>query len=180
MAHKWARCYITLAALGGSRPFQSGRQNKKWPTSGQGGYITPTAWGGPHRFGAQGLSEVAHEWARWLRHPCRLGGSQPLQSAGQNQRWPTSGEGGYITPAARGVPKASWRGAQSEVAHKLASGYITAWGIPSASQRGTESESEVAHKWARWLNNPCRLGGPHRFRAGGRITGGPQADKVAT
>ena len=29
------------------------------------------------------------------------------------------------------------------------------------------AESEVAHKWARWLYNPCRLGGPHRFRAGG-------------
>ena len=28
----------------------------------------------------------------------------------------------------------------------------------------------MAHKWARWLHNPCRLGGPHRFRAGGRIT----------
>ena len=39
---------------------------------------------------------------------------------------------------------------------------------------------EVAHKWATWLHNPCRLGGPHRFRAGGRIRGGPQVGKVAT
>ena len=38
----------------------------------------------------------------------------------------------------------------------------------------------VAHKWARWLHNPCRLGFPHRFRAAGRIRGGPQAGKVAT
>ena len=37
-------------------------------------------------------------------------------------------------------------------------------GVPTASERG--AESEVAHKWARWLHNPCRLGGPHRFRAG--------------
>ena len=29
---------------------------------------------------------------------------------GQNQKWPTSGLGGYITPAARGVPTASERG----------------------------------------------------------------------
>ena len=29
-------------------------------------------------------------------------------------------------------------------------------------------KSEVAHKWAWWLRNPCRLGGPHRFRARGQ------------
>ena len=43
-----------------------------------------------------------------------------LQSGGQNQMWPTSGQGGYITPAAWGVPTASERGAESEVAHKWA------------------------------------------------------------
>ena len=42
------------------------------------------------------------------------------------------------------------------------------------------AESEVAHKWARWLHNPCRLGGPHQFRARGRIRCGPQVGKVAT
>ena len=46
------------------------------------------------------------------------------------------------------------------------------------SERG--AESEVAHKWARWLQNPCRLGGPLRFGAGGRIRSGPQVGKVAT
>ena len=48
----------------------------------------------------------------------------------------------------------------------------------SHSDRG--SESEVAHKWARWLHDPCRLGGPHRFGAGGRIKSGAQVGKVAT
>ena len=52
-------------------------------------------------------SEVAHKWARWLHNLCRFGGSSPLQSGGQNQRWPTNGQGGYITPAALGVPTAS-------------------------------------------------------------------------
>ena len=80
------------------------------------------------------------------------GGSPLLQSGGQNQKWPRSGQGGYITPAASGVPTASERGA----------------------------ESEVAHKWVRWLHNPCRLRGPHCFRAGGRIRSGPQVGKVAT
>ena len=43
-------------------------------------------------------------------------------------------------------------------------GHITpaAWSVPTASERG--AESQVAHKWARWLHNPCRLGGPHRGR----------------
>ena len=49
---------------------------------------------------------------------------------------------------------------------------------PNPAERGTESE--VAHKWARWLHNPCCLGDPHRFRAGGRIRGGPQVGEVAT
>ena len=165
---------------GGSPPLQSGGQNQKWPTSGQGSYITPAAWGVPTASEQGAESEVAHKWARWLHHPCRLGGphrfraggrirsdpqvgkvatsplppggSPPLQSGGQNQKRPTSGHSGYITPAA--------------------------WGVPTASERG--AESEVAHKWARWLHNPCRLGGPHRFRAGGRIRSGPQVGKVAT
>ena len=94
--------------------------------------------------------------------------------------WPTKGQGGYINLAAWGVPTASERGAESEVAHKWAGGYITcaAWGVSTASEQG--AESEVAHKWARWLHNPCRLGGLHRFRAGGRIRSGPQKGKVAT
>ena len=38
------------------------------------------------------------------------------KGGGQNQKWPTNGQGGYITPAAWGVPTASERGAESEVA----------------------------------------------------------------
>ena len=51
-------------------------------------------------------------------------------------------------------------------------------GSKVASERG--AGSKVANKWARWLHNPCRLGGPHRFRAGGTIRGGPEVGKVAT
>ena len=53
-----------------------------------------------------------------------------------------------------------------------------AWGIPTASERGTESE--VAHKWARWLHNLCQLRRPHRFKARSSIKRGPQVGKVAT
>ena len=76
----------------------------------------------------------------------RMVGAVLLITVPPNQKWPTSGQGGYITPAA--------------------------WGVPTASE--WRVESEVARKWARWLHNPCRLGGPHRFRAGGRIRSGPQ------
>ena len=123
--------------------------------------------------------QVAHKWAKWLPHPCRIGdphrfraggkirkgpqvgkmatsplpyrGSPPLQSGGQNQKRPTSGQNGYLTPAVSGIPTASERGAKSE----------------------------VAHKWAKWLPHPCRIGDPHRFRAGGKIRSGPQVGKVA-
>ena len=58
--------------------------------------------------------------------------------------------------------------------------YMTpaAWGVPTTSERG--AESEVAHKWAKWLHDPCRPGGSHPFRVGGRIRGGQQVGRVAT
>ena len=164
----------------GSPPLHSGGQNQKWPTSGQSGYLTPAVSGIPTASERASKSEVAHKWAKWLPHPCRLGdphrcraggkirsgpqvgkvatsplpyrGSPPLQSGGQDQKWPTSGPNGYLTPAILGIPTASQRGAKSE----------------------------VAHKWAKWLPHPCRLGDPHPFRAGGKIRSGPQVGKVAT
>ena len=69
----------------------------------------------------------------------------PLQSGKQNQKWPINGQGGYITPAASGIPAASKRGAKSE----------------------------VGHKWARMLHHPCRLGDSLRFKAEGKIRSGP-------
>ena len=164
----------------GAPPLQSGGQNQKWPTSGQIGYLTPAVSGIPTASERGAKSEVAHKWVKWLPHPCRIGephrfraggkirsgpqvgematstlpyrGSPPLQSGGQNQKWPTSGQIGYLTPAVSGSPTASERGAKSE----------------------------VAHKWANWLPHPCRIGEPHRFRAGGKIRSGPQVGEMAT
>ena len=164
----------------GSPLLQSGGQNQKWPNCGQSGYLTPAVSGIPTAAERGAKSEVAHKWARWLPHPCCLGdprrfraggkirsgpqvgkvatsplpyrGSPALQSRGQNQKWPTSGQSGYLTPAATGIPTAARRGAKSE----------------------------VAHKWSNWLPHPCRIGDPHRFRAGGKIRSGPQVGKVAT
>ena len=249
----------------GSPPLQSEGQNQKWPTKGQNAYLTPAVSGIPTASERGAKSEVAHKWANWLPHPCRIGdprrfrargkitsgpqvgkvatsplpyrGSPLLQSGGQNQKWPTSGQIGYLTPAVSGIPTAAERGAKSEVAHKWANGLPHPWrigdphrfraggkirsgpqvgematsplpyrgspplqsggqnqkwptsgqigyltpavsGIPAASERG--AKSEVAHKWANWLPHPCRIGDPHRFRAGGKIRSGPQVGKVAT
>ena len=119
----------------GSPPLQSGGQNQKWPRSGQSGYLTPAVLGIPTAAERGAKSEVAHKWAKWLPHPCRIGdpqrcraggkirsgpqvgkvatsplpywGSPPLQSGGQNQKWPTSGQSGYLTPVVSGIPIAA-------------------------------------------------------------------------
>ena len=220
----------------GSPPLQSGGQDQKWPTCGQSGYITPAVpriptasergaksevahlwakWlrhpcrlGDPHRFKAGGKSEVAHLWAKWLRHPCRLGdphrfraggkirsgpqvgkvatpplpsrGSPPLKSGGGNQKWPTCGQSGYVTPAVSGIPSASEQGAKSEVAHKWAKWLRHPCRLGDPPRCTAGGKSEVAHKWAKWLCHACRLGDPHRLRAGGKIRIGPLVGKVAT
>ena len=142
--------------------------------------LTPAVSGIPTASERGAKSEVAHKWAKWLPHPCRIGdphrcraggkirsgpqvgkvatsplpyrGSPPLQRGGQKRKWPTSGQNGYLTPAVSGIPTASERGAKSE----------------------------VAHNWAKWLPHPCRIGDPHRCRAAGKIRSGPQVGKVAT
>ena len=85
---------------------------------------------------------MAHKWDGWLHNPCRLGGPHRFKAGAQNHKWPTSGWDGYITRPS--------------------------WGVPTASKWG--AQSRVAHKWARWLHNLYRLGGPHCFTTGGRIS----------
>ena len=238
--HKWPTCgqsgYVTPAVSGAPTASERG-QNQKWPTCGQSGCVTPAVSGIPTAAQRGEKSEVAHLWAKGLRHPCRLGDPHRCRAGGGNQKWPTCGQSGYVTPAVSGIPTASERGGKSEVAHKWAkwlrhpcrlgdphrftaggkirsgpqvgkvatsplpsrgspplqswegnqkwptcgqSGYVTpaVSGIPTASERG--GKSEVANKWAKWLRHPCRLGDPKCCRAGGEIRGGPQVGKVAT
>ena len=102
----------------GSPRLQSGGQNQKWPTCGQSGYVTPAVSGIPTASERGAKSEVAHLWAKWLRHPCRLGDPHRCRAGGGNQKWPTCGQSGYVTPAVSGIPTASERGAESEVVPK--------------------------------------------------------------
>ena len=204
----------------GSAPLQSRGQNQKWPTSGQGGFVTPAVSEIPSASERGANSEVAHLWAKWLRHHCRLRDPHRFRAGGENQKWSTYRQSGYTTPAVSGNPTASQRRAKSQMAHLWANwlrqsgrfvgkvapsplpsrgspalqsrgenqkrptygqtGYVTPAlsGIPTASHRG--AKCEVAHKWAKWLRHPCRLGDPHRFRAGGKMRSCPQVGKVAT
>ena len=198
VAHLWARWLRHPCRLGDPHRFRAGRQNQKWPTCGQGGYVTPAVSGIPTASergdkirsgplvgkvatsplpsrGSPPLqsggtkSEVAHLWARWLRHPCRLGDPHRFRAGGQNQKWPTCGQGGYVTPAVSGIPTASERGDKirsGPLVGKVATSPLPSRGSPPLQSGGTKSE--VAHLWARWLRHPCRLGDPHRFRAGGQ------------
>ena len=112
--------------------------------------------------------------------PLPYRGSPPLQSGGQNQKWPTSGQIGYLTPTVSGSPTAAERGAKSEVTHKWAKWLPHPCRIKEPHRCRAGGKSEVAHKWAKWLPHPCRIGDPHRFRAGGKIRSGPQVGKMAT
>ena len=95
---------------------------------------------------------MAHKGASWLPHSCRIGDPHRCRAGGKIRSRPQEGQIGYLTPAVSGIPAASERGAKSE----------------------------VVHKGANWLPHPCRMGDPHRFRAGGKIRSRPQVGKLAT
>ena len=180
MAHQWAKWLRHPCRLGDPHRFRAGGKIRKRPSCGESGYVTPAVSEIPTASERGAKSGVAHKWSKWLRHPCRLraphrlrgGGkirsgplvrkpatsplpsreSPPLKSGGQNQKRPTSGQNGYVTPAVSGIPTASER----------------------------EAKSEVAGLWAQWLRHICRLGDPPRFTAGGEIRSGPVVSEMAT
>ena len=96
-------------------------------------------------------------------------GSPSIPNWGENQKWPTSGQNGYVTPSVSGIPTAAERG--GEITNGLQVGKVATSPL---------AKSEVAREWAKWLRHPCHLVDPHRCRAGGKIRTGPQVGKVAT
>ena len=56
--------------------------------NGQGGYITLAASGIPTASKRGAKSEVAHKWARWLHHPCRLRDPHRFRAGGKIRSGP--------------------------------------------------------------------------------------------
>ena len=165
----------------GSPPLQSGGQNQKWPTIGQIGYLTPAVLGIPTASQRGDKIRSGPQAGKLATSALPYRGSPALQSRGQNQKWPTSGQSGYLTPAVSGIPTASERGDKirsGPQVGEMATSPLPYRGSPTLQSGGIKSE--VAHKWANWLPHPCRIGDPHRFRAGGKVRSGPQVGKVAT
>ena len=237
MAHKVGKLATSPLPYRGAPPLQSGGLNQKWPTkwanwlphpcrigeplrcragdkirsgpqSGQIGYLTPAVSGSPTAAERGTKSEVAHKvgklatsplpyrgapplqsggqnqkwptkWANWLPHPCRIGEPHRCRAGGKIRRGPQSGQIGYLTPAVSGSPTAAERGAKSEVAHKV--GKLATSPLPyrgaTPLQSGGQNQKWPT-KWANWLPHPCRIGEPHRCRAGGKIRSGPQSRQI--
>ena len=102
------------------------------------------SWGSPPLQSGGGGSEVAHKRAEWLPHPCRLEDPHRCRAGLKIRSGPQVG--------------------------KVATSPLPSRGSPPLHSGG---KSEVPHKWAKWLCHPCRLGDPHRCRAGGKIRSGP-------
>ena len=200
-----------LPSRGSPRFRAGGGGDHKWPTSGQSGYVThavsgisttsergaksevahlwakwlrhPCRFGDPHRFKAGGgKSQAAHLWAKWLRHPCRLGDPHRFRAGGKIRSGPLVGKVATSPLPSRGSPPLQSGGPNQKgpTSGQKWLRHPCRLGDPHRFRAGGGGGSEVAHKWAKWLRHPCRLGDPHRFRAGGKIRSGPLVGKVAT
>ena len=113
---------------------------------------------------------MAHKWAQWLHHPCLLGDPK-CGAQGKNQKGPTHGHSGNITPAFSGIPNAQQREKirMGPQVGTVATSPLSSRGCPMPS---TGRKSEMAHKWAQWLHHPCLLGNP-KCGAQGKNQKGP-------
>ena len=133
-------------------------------------------------------STVAHKWADWLCHPCRLQGPQCLRARGIARSGPQKGGLGtshlplaLLSP--RGSPKLQSCKHIQNRATKGRIGYVTlaVWGVPIASKHGNliGSGSELGGL----ATAPLRTGGgggPQRFKAVDSVKTGPQVSGLAT
>ena len=130
-------------------PQRAMQQNQKWPTSGQGGYITPATWGVPTASERGAESEVFHEWARWL-HNCR-GTAMKVQG----------GQGGCSEMEGK-----AWRKVDSPVPSTRAAGEPRAADSPAAqflpdptmpNNSGTSDAMDLANKCHGDCLGPCNV-----------------------
>ena len=78
--------------------------------SGQGGNITPTVSGIPSALERGGKIRSGPFVGKVATSPLPSRGCPQLHSEGENQKWPTRGQSGYITPVVSGIPTTSQPG----------------------------------------------------------------------
>ena len=183
VAQLWAKWLHHPCRLGDPHRFRAGGKIRSGPqvASGQSGYITPTVSGIPTASKRGAKSKVAHLWAKSLRHPCRLGDPHRFRAGGKIRSGPQVGKVATSPLPSRGSPPLQSGGGKSEVAHLWAKWLrLLSRGSPPLQSGGQNQKWPTSRKWAKWLFHPCRLGDPHRFRAGGKIRSGPFVGKEAT
>ena len=126
---------------------------------------------------------VAHMWAKWLLHPCRLRGSPTLSDGRKKElaKWPKCGQSGSINPAVLEVSNAQrvdnnrkWlcgphvgrKLLRGPHVGKMATSPLPSWGAPTLSAGTTITNGYVAPMWAKRLHHPCRVGAPQRSSRG--------------
>ena len=82
VAHKWAIGYLTPAVSGIPRASERGDKIRSGPQVGKVA-TSPLPYLGSPRLQSGGIkSEVAHKWANWLPHPCRIGNPHRFTAGG--------------------------------------------------------------------------------------------------
>ena len=146
----WPTCgqrgYITPAVLGVPNT-QRGNKNQKWLLGPHVGKVATSplpSWGSPTLNAERTMRNgyLAHMWAKWLHHPCRLG----------------------VPNVERGDNNAKWL--PVPYVGKEATSPLPSWGSPTLNAERTMRNGYLAHMWAIWLHHPCRLGGPQRSTRG--------------
>ena len=142
----WSTCgqsgYITAAVLGVPNA-QSVDNNHKWlcgPHAAKTATSPLPSWGSPTVSAWITITNgyVVHMRAKWLHHPCRLGGPQRSARGQQSQMamWSTCGQSGYITAAVLGVPNAqrvdkNQKWLRGPHVGKVATSPLPSWGSPT-------------------------------------------------
>ena len=144
-AHWWAESlHNGPCRLGGLQLLRAGREMRSahwWAEW----LHNPGRLGVPNSSERGGKSELAHMWAQQLPKLCRLGGSGGAARE-QNQKWPTCGQSGYLTPA---VPRCLASGQNQKWPTCRNNGYLTLTvsGVPGPPKRQGLC-SHCAHQWA--------------------------------
>ena len=170
IAHLWAKWLRHPCRLGDPHRIRAGREIRNGSLVGKVPTSPLPSRGCPPLQSGGGESEVAHLWAKWLRHPCHLGDPHRFKAGGKIRSGPLVGKVGTSPLPSRGSPPLQSGGeiTSGPLMGKVATSPLPSRGSPGISTASERvGKSEVAHLWAKWLLHPCRLGDPHRFRAGG-------------